>query len=83
MSIDLHNRRAIVTGAASGFGKAVTHELLRSGATVVATDVDTDGLTRLTDEASSDALRTQRLDVGVQPLGQRSSLMRAHLTLPS
>ena len=64
MSIDLHNRRAIVTGAASGFGKAVTHELLRSGATVVATDVDTDGSLRLTDEASSDALRTQRLDVG-------------------
>lgn len=64
MSIDLHNRRAVVTGAASGFGKAVTHELLRSGATVVATDVDTDGLTRLTDEANTDALRTERLDVG-------------------
>ena len=64
MSIDLHSRRAVVTGAASGFGKAVTHELLRGGATVVATDVDTDGLGQLTDEANSDSLRTERLDVG-------------------
>ena len=64
MTIDLRNRQAVVTGAASGFGKAVTHELLRSGATVVATDVDTNGLARLADEAEADALRTERLDVG-------------------
>ena len=83
MSIDLHNRRAIVTGAASGFGKAVTHELLRSGATVVATDVDTDGLTRLTDEATLMPCAPSGSMLAMQPLGQRSSLMRAHLTSPS
>jgi NAD(P)-dependent dehydrogenase (short-subunit alcohol dehydrogenase family) len=64
MSIDLQGRRAVVTGAASGFGKAISLKLLNSGASVVATDVDDDGLTQLGDEAASDSLRTHRLDVG-------------------
>ena len=64
MSIDLQGRRAVVTGAASGFGKAITAALIQRGATVVATDVNDEGLAQLAGEIGSDALRTQRLDVG-------------------
>lgn len=64
MSIDLQSRRAVVTGAASGFGKAITVALIERGATVVATDVNDEGLAQLAGEIGSDALRTQRLDVG-------------------
>ena len=64
MSIDLKGRRAVVTGAASGFGRAITLKLLGSGATVVATDVNDDGLAQLAAEADSDHLETKRLDVG-------------------
>ena len=64
MTVDLHGRRAVVTGAASGFGKAITFALIRQGATVVATDVNDEGLAQLAEEIGSDALQTHRLDVG-------------------
>ena len=38
--LDLHNRVAIVTGAARGIGYAVAERLLRSGAQVSLWDVD-------------------------------------------
>ncbi len=41
---------AIVTGAASGIGRATAARLAREGATVVATDVDGDGLASLARE---------------------------------
>ncbi len=61
-------KRAIVTGAASGIGQAVAMRLLREGATVVAADLNEDGLAPvvaagatpfvgdLTDEAGRDRL---------------------------
>lgn len=64
MSVDLHGRCAVVTGAASGFGKAISLELLRRGASVVATDVNDEGLAQLVEEAASESLQTHRLDVG-------------------
>src|SRR5258708_37239147 len=38
---DLHGRRAVVTGAAQGFGRAIAERLLRSGARVSLWDCDT------------------------------------------
>jgi short-subunit dehydrogenase len=59
------NKIAIVTGAASGIGRALSEELARSGATVVLTDVDTEGaeaVARALTDAGHSA-RSQTLDV--------------------
>jgi len=54
---------AIVTGAASGIGRAMTEGLLREGAQVTAADVDEAGLAELAAAVGSSELRTQRCDV--------------------
>lgn len=56
---------AIVTGAASGLGLCFTQELLRLGASVVAGDIDTDGLELLAEDCQAlpGRLLTQALDV--------------------
>jgi NAD(P)-dependent dehydrogenase (short-subunit alcohol dehydrogenase family) len=40
--IDLHGRRAVITGAAEGFGRAIAERFLASGATVSLWDVNAD-----------------------------------------
>ncbi len=55
-------RTALVTGAASGIGLAVTRRLVADGAFVVAGDVDTDGLERLAGELG-DAVEVAHCDV--------------------
>lgn len=58
-------RLAIVTGAASGIGRATTLALARSGCRVIATDITDVGLRALLDEndSSGDAIVTRMLDV--------------------
>lgn len=62
--LDLSGRRAVVTGAASGFGAAISRDLIAAGATVLATDVAEAGLERLAGDIGSERLTTARLDVG-------------------
>ena len=63
--MQIANKRAFVTGAASGIGKETALALARAGANVLATDVDADGLAGLQAQADRDALRLRaaRLDV--------------------
>lgn len=51
----LEGKTAIVTGAASGFGKATTHAFLREGAAVVGLDLAEEGLAALSTEAGDQA----------------------------
>ncbi|MBV6697317.1 SDR family oxidoreductase [Kitasatospora aureofaciens] len=50
----LAGKSCVVTGAASGIGRAVAERFAREGAVVVATDVDADGLRRLADQLPHD-----------------------------
>jgi 2-keto-3-deoxy-L-fuconate dehydrogenase len=58
----LQGKRAFVTAAAQGSGRAAALAFAREGAQVVATDIDADGLATLRDE-SRGRIETQRLDV--------------------
>jgi len=57
---------AVVTGAASGIGRAVTCRLAAEGARVVAGDVDEDGLQSLAGELGPAACEPVRCDVTVE-----------------
>jgi 3-oxoacyl-[acyl-carrier protein] reductase len=60
--LDLHGKVAVVTGAASGLGRAVAGGLVREGARVVLGDIDKAGLERTAGELG-DAARSHRTDV--------------------
>ena len=55
-------RLALVTGAASGIGKAISERFVADGLRVLATDIDTDGLARL-QSAHGDRIVVQHCDV--------------------
>jgi NAD(P)-dependent dehydrogenase (short-subunit alcohol dehydrogenase family) len=61
----MNGRLAFVTGAASGIGEATTIALAKAGCAVIATDIDSPGLERLTNEhdGSAGSITTYRLDV--------------------
>jgi len=63
----LEGRRALVTGAANGIGRAVAARLLLDGARVAAFDVERDALEDLSRETASDDLRLFTADVTDEP----------------
>jgi len=57
MKLDFTNRRAVVTGAAQGIGRAIVQSLAAEGAQVLALDLDAEGL-RIAAQAGARATRT-------------------------
>jgi len=60
MTIDIFNlkgKTVLITGAAGGIGSATCHQLGQSGATIIATDVDETGLTRLRGELETKGVK--------------------------
>ena len=61
---DLKNRRAVVTGAAQGFGRAITERFLDSGASVALWDLDADESAKAARELGARGrVLTQAVDV--------------------
>lgn len=67
MAERLLGKVAVVTGAASGMGKAIAIDFVKEGAKIVATDMNEDGLKELEKEVAelglSDQLRIQKCNV--------------------
>jgi 3-oxoacyl-[acyl-carrier protein] reductase len=74
--MDLQNYHTIVTGAASGMGRCFAHELASEGASVMAADVDEEGLEALADELDG-SLETGRLETVVCDVTEPESVERA------
>lgn len=78
---DFQNRRAVVTGAASGIGRAVARRLLDGGATVVAVDRDARGLPELEADGAEamvlDLAETQSISALAEAAGEADYLVNA------
>lgn len=61
--MEVKNKKIIVTGAASGIGRALTKQLLENGAIVSALDIDEENLNSLVNEVKSDKLTTFTVDM--------------------
>jgi 3-hydroxybutyrate dehydrogenase len=63
--VDLSGRSALVTGAASGIGRACAERLSRAGASVIVVDLDGDAATRVAGEIGGEAVQADLSDYGV------------------
>jgi NAD(P)-dependent dehydrogenase (short-subunit alcohol dehydrogenase family) len=61
--LSLHDKHAVVTGAAGGLGRALCHELAKAGARVSALDIDEGALRRLAKSDASGRLNGLCLDI--------------------
>jgi NAD(P)-dependent dehydrogenase (short-subunit alcohol dehydrogenase family) len=78
---ELRGRVAVVTGAASGIGRALAHELAREGAELALSDVDEAGLAETARAAEALGARTsaERVDVADRAAVERhAASVRAH-----
>ncbi len=61
--MSLSKKRVLITGAAGGIGRLLVSAFIESGASVIATDVDDEGLTVLSKKHRGTKLEIQRLDI--------------------
>ena len=71
MNLDLAGRRALVTGAGQGIGRAIALELAASGAEVVVNDLGPDRAAAVVDEIGA-AGGARRLPPSTSPTTPRS-----------
>ena len=63
MNLDLENKTVLVTGASGGIGRLLVAAFLKTRATVIATDIEGDGLAGLQKKHPEKNLETLRLDI--------------------
>ena len=73
MAADLPGRAALITGAASGIGRASALAFAAAGASVALVDIDADGLAETAEAARALGERAEVLVADVTSLGQVTS----------
>ncbi len=61
--MNLENKKIIITGAAAGIGRATAVKCVEYGATVLAIDINEDGLNKLRDEFGDDKIQIFNFDI--------------------
>lgn len=61
--IQLTNKKVLITGAASGIGRAIAIGCVQAGASVLAIDIDADGLESLREELNKEKIHVYTADV--------------------
>src|SRR5215212_10861476 len=65
VNADLSGRSALITGAASGIGRACAERLARAGATVIVLDLNGDAARKVADEIGGEAMQADLSDYRV------------------
>ena len=65
VNVDLNGRSALVTGAASGIGRACAQRLARAGAAVTVLDLERDAARKVAEEIGGEAVQADLSDYGV------------------
>src|ERR671915_2099230 len=65
VNVDLTGRSALVTGAASGIGRACAERLARAGAAVTVLDLNGDAARKVADDIGGEAMQADLSDYGV------------------
>ena len=84
--MQLENKVAIITGAASGMGKAMAKGYAKEGASVVIADLDADAATEVAESINSyggDAIAIQYDVTDIQQSHALVAVSYTHLTLPT
>lgn len=77
MDSELKGKIILITGAASGFGQAATRLLIQSGATLALADINTQGLSAITREATAVGLTAAEFPLDVSSSEQVKSVVAA------
>ena len=77
MDSELKGKIILITGAASGFGQAATRLLMQSGAMLALADINTQGLSAITREATAVGLTTAEFPLDVSSSEQVKTVVAA------
>jgi 3-oxoacyl-[acyl-carrier protein] reductase len=77
MDSELKGKIILITGAASGFGQAATRLLIQSGATLALADINTQGLSAITREATAVGLTAAEFPLDVSSSEQVKTVVAA------